>query len=125
MEKKMTWKKTCPICGSRHTDRFEDAYWGMCRECGFNSMASESLEQAMEAWNKGYLDIEDKAKHEGISKFTHDELLDLWWYEVGMEGCTDMGMQPEEVDQYWDEHPQDLKENMKLMWDHLGNIWGW
>lgn len=24
MEKKMTWKKTCPICGSRHTDRFED-----------------------------------------------------------------------------------------------------
>ena len=88
-------------------------------------MASESIEQATEAWNKGYLDIEDKAKHEGIDAFTHDELLDLWWYEVGMEGCTDMGMQPEEVDQYWDEHPQDLKENMELMWDHLGNIWGW
>ena len=76
-------------------------------------------------WNKGYRDIEDKASHEGIENFDHDELLDLWWYWVGMEGATDMGMQPEDVDWYWDAHPQELKETVQEMskdflWYHAG-----
>lgn len=121
-----TWKKVCPRCGSTHTEKHTMPYWGKCMTCGFESMGNEeSIIKATDAWNNGYADIEDKASHEGIENFDHDELLDLWWYWVGMEGATDMGMQPEDVDWYWDEHPQELKETMQEMsksflWYHAG-----
>lgn len=118
--KSATWKKTCPVCGSSHTERHSMPFWGKCTECGFESMAQEiDLVRATDAWNNGYLDIEDKAKHEGIDGFTHDELADLWWYEVGMCGCTEMGMQPEEIDEFWDTHPDDLKEEVHMMWSRI------
>lgn len=141
-DRKMTYEmmenelNRCPRCGSTNCADYDSPYWIKCLDCGFESMASEDPNKAIEYWVNGYADIEDKAKHVGINGLDHDELVDLWWYEVGMDGCVDMGMQPEEVDQYWDEHPQDLKENMELIWDHLGiqlrsrlesfwNIWGW
>lgn len=41
------------------------------------------------------------------------------WYEVGMCGCTEMGMQPEEIDEFWDTHPDDLKEEVHMMWSRI------
>ena len=109
----------CPKCGSNNCVDFDTPYFSKCMDCGFESMASEDQERALDAWTNGYEDIEDKAKHEGIDGFTHDELADLWWYEVGMCGCTEMGMQPEEIDEFWDTHPDDLKEEVHMMWSRI------
>ena len=109
----------CPKCGSSNCADFDTPYFSMCMDCGFESMASEDPDEALNAWVNGYEDIEDKAKQEGIDGFTHKELADLWWYEVGMCGCTEMGMQPEEIDEFWDTHPDDLKEEVNLMWSRI------
>lgn len=109
----------CPKCGSYNCADFDTPYWSKCLDCGFESMASEDSNKAIEYWVNGYADIKDKAKHVGINGLDHGELLDLWWHEVGMVGCVDMGMEPEDVDWYWDTHPQDLKENMELMWKYI------
>ena len=109
----------CPKCGSYNCADFDTPYWSKCLDCDFESMASEDLNKAIEYWVNGYADIEDKAKRTGINGLDHDELVDLWWYEVGMCGCTEMGMQPEEIDEFWDTHPDDLREEVNLMWSRI------
>lgn len=106
----------CPKCGSYNCADFDTPYWSKCLDCDFESMASEDLNKAIEYWVNGYADIEDKAKHVGINGLDHDELLDLWWYEVGMDGAADMGMGPQDVDWYWDSHPGELRETVTEMW---------
>lgn len=109
----------CPKCGSTNCADFDTPFWSECMDCGFESMASEDLNKAIEYWANGYADIEDKARRVGIAGLDHEELVDLWWYEVGMDGCSDMGMQPEEVDEFWDTHPDDLKEEVHMMWSRI------
>lgn len=106
----------CPKCGSNNCADFDAPYFSMCMDCGFESMASEDPGKAAEAWRYGYNDIEDKARFKGVATFDHDELLDLWWYEVGMDGAADMGMEPQDVDWYWDSHPGELRETVTEMW---------
>lgn len=107
----------CPKCGSYNCADHDTPYWSECLDCGFESMASDDSNKAIEYWVNGYADIEDKAKHVGITALDHQELVDLWWHEVGMVGCVDMGMEPEDVDWYWDTHHEDLVENMIMMWE--------
>lgn len=106
----------CPKCGSYNCADHDTPYWSECLDCGFESMASEDFNKAIEYWVNGYADIEDKAKDVGITALDHQELLDLWWYEVGMDGAADMGMEPQDVDWYWDSHPGELRETVTEMW---------
>lgn len=43
-----------------------------------------------------------------IDSLTFDELLDLWWEMNGMAVCGEWCMQPEEIDAYWKDKPDDL-----------------
>ena len=47
-----------------------------------------------------------------------DELLDLWWEMNGQWGPVDMGMEPDEIDVYFKENPDELIYNVKegLKW---------
>jgi len=47
-----------------------------------------------------------------------DELLDLWWEMNGQCGPVDMGMEPDEIDAYFKENPDELKYNVEqgLKW---------
>ena len=37
----------CPNCRSKHIDAFEHPYWYLCRDCGYNSDASEDESEAI------------------------------------------------------------------------------
>ena len=43
----------CPKCGSKHIDAFKDAYWYLCRDCGYNSPPSSDEAKAISMFCKG------------------------------------------------------------------------
>ena len=48
-----------------------------------------------------------------VDEMSFDELLNLWWEMNGQEGAIDMGMEPDEVDSYFKENPDELLYNVK------------
>lgn len=44
---------------------------------------------------------------------TFEEALDLWWDMNGMAACYDMQMEPDEIDAYFKEHPDELEFNVR------------
>lgn len=40
----------CPNCGSKHIDAFSDAYWFLCRDCGYQSDAYSDECEAINAF---------------------------------------------------------------------------
>lgn len=43
----------CPKCGSKHIDEFENQFWFLCRDCGYNSPAYSDKDKAVKAFCKG------------------------------------------------------------------------
>ena len=43
----------CPKCGSTKITEHEDAYWYLCRDCGFNSQPADTKEKAIQNFEKG------------------------------------------------------------------------
>jgi ribosomal protein L37AE/L43A len=46
----------CPKCGSKHIDEFEDDYWFLCRDCGYNSPACADEAEAISAFCAGIVE---------------------------------------------------------------------
>ena len=44
----------CPRCGSANVDEFRNAYWFLCRDCGYNAMPSSDEEQARRNFLDGF-----------------------------------------------------------------------
>lgn len=44
--------KPCPFCGGEAVERGHNVVWIRCRECGAETKAWCSSEQAKEAWNR-------------------------------------------------------------------------
>lgn len=38
----------CPKCGSTHIDEFKNAYWFLCRDCGYNSIPNSDRNKAIQ-----------------------------------------------------------------------------
>ena len=49
----MANKLKCPKCGSTHVDEFENQFWFLCRDCGYNSLAYSDKDKAVKAFCKG------------------------------------------------------------------------
>ena len=43
----------CPKCKGKHIDGFEDGYWFLCRDCGYNSPVYAEETEAINAFLKG------------------------------------------------------------------------
>ena len=59
-----------------------------------------------------------EANNKNVDDMSFDELLDLWWEMNGQCGPVDMGMEPDEIDAYFKENPDELKYNVEqgLKW---------
>lgn len=40
----------CPKCGSTNIDEFKNAYWFMCRNCGYNSVPNSDRDKAIRSF---------------------------------------------------------------------------
>ena len=47
-------KIKCPKCGSENVDEFKNAYWFMCRDCGYNSVPNSDREKAISNFLNGF-----------------------------------------------------------------------
>lgn len=55
----------CPKCGSKHIDEFDgDAFWFLCRNCGYNSPVYAEEDEAITAFCQGRLrrDVDPKGE---------------------------------------------------------------
>ena len=43
----------CPKCGGKHIDEFEDGYWFLCRDCGYNCPVYAEESEAITAFCAG------------------------------------------------------------------------
>ena len=50
----------CPKCKSKHIDGFEDLYWFLCRDCGFNSLPDADESKAINNFLHGITEKEGK-----------------------------------------------------------------
>ena len=50
---------SCPKCGSKHIDEFENSYWFQCRDCGYNSPAYADEAKAITAFCRGLVAKEE------------------------------------------------------------------
>lgn len=59
-----------------------------------------------------------ESNNKNVDDMSFDELLELWWEMNGQWGPVDMGMEPDEIDAYFKENPDELKYNVEqgLKW---------
>lgn len=59
-----------------------------------------------------------ETNNKNVDDMSFDELLDLWWEMNGQWGPVDMEMEPDEIDAYFKENPDELKYNVEqgLKW---------
>lgn len=54
----------CPKCGSANIDEFENAWWYLCRDCGYNSPSSYDRDAARRMFEEGEKDVIPAARYE-------------------------------------------------------------
>ena len=73
-------KIKCPKCGSEHIDEFKNAFWYMCRDCGYNSVPNSDREKAISNFQRLYGPITDMEQLRATTIFTDEELEKLQNY---------------------------------------------
>jgi len=54
----------CQKCGSIHVDEFKNAYWFMCRDCGYNSLPSSDPDKALSNFLHDFAMTEQKPEED-------------------------------------------------------------
>ena len=44
--------KPCPFCGGEATIMGDDYFWASCKYCCAETLGSEDVQEAIEAWNR-------------------------------------------------------------------------